>query len=251
MSILLRSFNVFRGMLGTVVVWFERRNPEALLENEKDNLHKLIQQFNAGLVSHAALSERLSAQVQRGERQIETFAYRTNALLSAGERGAAAREALSLKEAKAQLDEDRRQLEAAEETYARLISRRDEAVSESRSRIEQVRRQIGDLKVKRAIADLEGMARAMIGEVDNRGASLSRLETMVGEEREKAGARARVAQSEPGLLHPGAMEAVRSAMADTALEEFVASQATDTRTPSLMLPSPKNVSVAKSRKLQN
>ena len=74
---------------------------------------------------------------------------------------------------------------------------------------------------------------------------------MVGEEREKAGARARVAQSEPGLLHPGAMEAVRSAMADTALDEFVASQAADTRTPALMLPSPKNVSVSKSRKLQN
>jgi phage shock protein A len=252
MSILLRSFNVFRGMLGTVVLWFERRNPDALLENEKENLHKLIQQFNAGLVSHAALSERLSVQVQRGERQLETFRYRINALLSAGERDAAAREALSLKEAGAQLEEDRRQLDAAEETYARLIRRRDEAISESRSRIEQVRRQIGDLKVKRAIADLEGMARAMIGEVDSRGASLSRLEEMVGEERGKAAARARVAQAEPGLLHPGAAEAVRSAMASTALDEFLStSQGGSRPVTGLLLPAPEEMPVARPGKQQN
>jgi phage shock protein A len=244
MSTLLRSFNVVRGMLGTIVLWFERRNPDALLENEKDNLHKLIQQFNAGLVSHAALSERLSAQVLRGERQL-------NVLLSAGERDAAAREALALKEVTYQLEEDRRQFDAAEETYSRLVRRRDEAINESRSRIEQVRRQIGDLKVKRAIADLEGMARAMIGEVDSRGASLSRLEAMVGEEREKAGARARVAQSEPGVLHPGVTEAVRSAMADTALEEFVASQGARTKVSGLLLPSPVKIPAAKPRKVKN
>jgi phage shock protein A len=222
-----------------------------LLENEKDNLHRLIQQFNAGLVSHAALSERLSAQVQRGERQCETLTYRINALLSAGERDAAAREALALKEVTSQLEEDRRQFDAAEETYSRLVRRRDEAINESRSRIEQVRRQIGDLRVKRAIADLEGMARAMIGEVDSRGASLSRLEAMVGEEREKAGARARVAQSEPGGMHPAATEAVRSAMADTALEEFVASQGGRVNISGLLLPSPEKISPAKPRKVKN
>jgi hypothetical protein len=38
MSILTRSYYIVRGLIGNVVLWFERRNPDALLENEKENL---------------------------------------------------------------------------------------------------------------------------------------------------------------------------------------------------------------------
>jgi phage shock protein A len=221
MSILTRSYNVIRGLIGNVVLWFERRNPDALLENEKENLRHLMAQFNAGLVQHAAITERLGSQMARGERQIETLTYRVNALLGSGEREAAAREALALKEVKARLDEDRRQQADAEMTFKSLVNRRDTAVAESRARIERIRRQIGDLKVKRAIADLEGMAQAMVGDLDVGGASLSRLEEMVAEELDKAGARARVAQSTAAALPIANSDAVRSAMADAALAEFL------------------------------
>jgi hypothetical protein len=221
MSILTRSYNVFRGLIGNVVLWFERRNPDALLENEKENLRRLTVQFNSGLVQHAAITERLGSQITRGERQIETLTYRVNALLGSGERDAAAREAMALKDAKAQLAEDRRQQAETEVNFKSLVARRDAAVAETRGRIEQVRRQIGDLKVKRAIADLEGMAQAMVGDLDAGGASLSRLDEMVVEERDKAGARARVAQSTAATLPLATSDAVRSAMADAALAEFL------------------------------
>jgi phage shock protein A len=241
MSILTRSYNVVRGLVGNVVLWFERRNPEALLENEKENLRRLMAQFNAGLVQHAAITERLGSQIARGERQVETLTYRVNALLGSGEREAAAREALALKEAKAQLAEDRRQQAEAEANFTTLVSRRDTAVAETRARIEQVRRQIGDLKVKRAIADLEGMAQAMVGNLDAGGASLSRLEELVVEERDKAGARARVAQSTAGALPPATSDAVRGAMAEAALAEFLGTPPRalpDLRGPAATLPDP-------------
>jgi phage shock protein A len=221
MSILTRSYNVIRGLIGNVVLWFERRNPDALLENEKENLRRLMAQFNTGLVQHAALAERLTSQIARGEKQIETLTYRVNALLGSGEREAAAREALALKDVRAQLDEDRRQQSEAETTFKSLVARRDTAVAETRARIEQVRRQIGDLKVKRAIADLEGMAQAMVSDLDSGGASLNRLEEMITDERDKAGARARVAQSTAGALPQTTNDAVRQAMADAALAEFL------------------------------
>jgi phage shock protein A len=224
MSILTRSYNVVRGFLGSVVLWFERRNPEALLENEKENLRRLMAQFNAGLVQHAAITERLGSQINRGERLVETLTYRVNALLGSGEREAAGREALALKDAKAQLAEDRRQQAEAEANFSSLVARRDAAVAETRARIERVRRQIGDLKVKRAIADLEGMAQAMVSDLDAGGASLSRLEEMVVEERDKASARARVAQSAAGVLPVAASDAVRGAMAEAALAEFLDSE---------------------------
>ena len=86
MALLTRSFNVFRGFLGSVVVWFERRNPEALLENEKENLQRLLAQFNAGLVDHAAVSARLDSQIARNTKQAEVLHYRVSALLSSGDR---------------------------------------------------------------------------------------------------------------------------------------------------------------------
>lgn len=224
MSILTRSYNVMRGLIGNLVLWFERRNPEALLENEKENLRRLMTQFNAGLVQHASITERLGTQITRGERNVETLTYRVNALLGSGEREAAGREALALKEAKTQLAEDRRQQAEAEANYTSLVTRRDAAVAETRARIETVRRQIGDLKVKRAIADLEGMAQAMVGDLDAGGASLSRLEEMVAEERDKAGASARVAQSMAAAQPVASSETLRGALAEAALAEFLAAE---------------------------
>jgi phage shock protein A len=224
MSLVHRGANVLRGLLSSVVLWFERKNPEALLENERENLRRLIGQFNAGLVSHAAIAERLAGQIRSGEAKAAALARRIGALVSSGDREAAGREALEHKSVEAQLSEDRKQFAEAEESYRSLVKRRDRAVAETRSRIEGVRRQIGDLKVKRAIADLEGMAKALIGDIDGNGASLSRLEEMVGEEREKATARARVAQSEAGMLGTQMSEAAEAALAETALEEFLSGQ---------------------------
>jgi hypothetical protein len=55
MSLIIRVWNVTRGLSAKFVSYFERRNPEALLEIEKENLGALIGRFNQNLVSHAAL----------------------------------------------------------------------------------------------------------------------------------------------------------------------------------------------------
>jgi len=228
MSLIIRVWNVTRGLSTKFVSYFERRNPEALLEIEKENLRRLIGRFNQGLVSHAALSERLITQVSRGEKEAGDLTTKTTALFKAGEREAAARYALRLKEVKERLAEDRKQLETAEETYRQLVNTREAAIAEARAKIELVRRQIGDLKVKRALADLEGMASAMIGGLGSAGDSLNRLHEMVEEEREKASARVRVAsvQVEPGELR--AREAEQQALASDALADFLLSQNIDT-----------------------
>ena len=62
-----RLFNVFRGFAGLFVSGLERRNPEALLEIEKENLRKQIAQYNQGLAEHAGLCERLMSQVKKLE----------------------------------------------------------------------------------------------------------------------------------------------------------------------------------------
>ena len=221
MGLIVRTWNVFQGIATTLVSFFERRNPEALLELEKENLRKLIGRFNEGLIAHAALSERLMTQVTRGETELADLTGKVRALVKAGNDEAAARYALQRKQVAARLEEDRKELGDAENTFQKLVRTRDASVAEARSKIEQVRRQIGDLKVKRALADLENMTADMVGELGSANDSFNRLQEMVEEERDKASARARVAGATFDASDLALKEAEQEALADQALEEFL------------------------------
>ena len=226
MRLMIRAWNVIHGLASKLVSVFERKNPEALLELEKENLRKLVGRFNEGLVSHATLSERLKIQVSKGEAKIVDTTARMQALVKAGEMKPAARYALQLKEVSARLSEDRTQLTAAEGTYLQLVQTRDVAIDETRAKIEKLRWQIGDLKVNRAMADLQNMAATMVGNLGTPGDSLNRLEEMVGEEREKAMARSRVAGSNFSATDFAAREVEQEALAAQALAEFLENEAT-------------------------
>jgi phage shock protein A len=255
MNLVIRIWNLLQGLASRLLSFFERRNPEALLELEKENLRKLIGRFNEGLISHAALSERLMTQLTRSETEELQLTAKIQAHLKADNRKPAARYALQLKQVTARLAEDHKQLEAAEATYSNLVGTRDAAVAEARNKIEQVRRQIGDLKVKRAVADLESMASAMVSDLGGAGDSLNRLHEMVGEEREKAAARARVAGGRVDASDLAIKEAEQDALAEQALEEFLSDDETDDPGPPLALPDLTNerepVPVARPRKNGN
>ena len=235
MRLLIRVWNLAHGLASRLISVFERRNPEALLELEKENLRKLVGRFNEGLVSHATLSERLKLQVAKGETKAVETTGRMQALIKAGETKSAGRYALQLKEHSARLAEDRKQLASAEETYLHLVQTRDIAVAETRGKIEQLRWQIGDLKVNRAMADLENMAASMVNNLGAPGDSLNRLEEMVGEEREKVKARVRVATSSLSASDFAVREVEQAALEAQALEEFMSSEDATPKAP-LALP---------------
>lgn len=221
MSLIFRLFTLMSGHAGRLLSYFERRNPEALLETERESLRKHIAQFNSGLVAHAAVSERLTAEVKRGEAQSAEHSRRIAALVKTGQRAAAARYALELKDIETRLVEDKKQLEASETTYRQLVETRDRSIGDARRRLESVRRDIGDLKVKRAIASLEGMAQVMIDSATGPGASLERLQDIVTEEREKASARVRVMSGPADPEEQALRESERSALAEDALAEYL------------------------------
>jgi hypothetical protein len=225
MPLIIRAWNLARGLASRLVSAFERRNPEALLELEKENLRTLVGRFNEGLVSHATLSERLKMQVVRGETKAAENTGRMQALIKAGETRSAGRYALQLKETSARLAEDRTQLAAAEETFAHLVRTRDLAVAEAKAKIEQLRWQIGDLKANRALAELQTLAGAMIDGLDGPGDSLNRLQEMVSEEQEKARGRARVTAGSFSSSDLAMKEAEQSALEAQALDEFLTKEA--------------------------
>ena len=219
-----RLSNIIKGFFGLFVGGLEKKNPEALLEVEKENLRKQISEFNKGLANHAGLVERLITQAKKLSREEEEFRAKTGANLKAGNRAAAADYALKLKASEKEHDDVRQQLEAAEKRYQELLSARDVTVKEAKDKIEQLARDIDDMKLQKATAELNEMAAGMVTEIGGAGDTLNRLEGIVEEERTKAAGRARVAKDALDLGDINDKAAEQDALAEMALAEFAAAE---------------------------
>lgn len=215
-----RIGNLFRGLVGSSVSGIERRNPEMLLDVEKENLRTQIGKFNRGLAAHAGLCERLMSRVKTLESDQQELQSRTRAHLQAGNRDMAAQYALRLKDGAKDLEENRRQLSAAEETYSMLIKQRDAVVEAARQKIELLRQSIDELKVKKAMAEMTEMASGMVTGIGGSGDTLSRLREMVDSEKANAAGRIRVARDSMTLTDLDMKEREQKALADQALAEF-------------------------------
>ena len=219
-----RLFNVIRGWFGLAVSDLEKRNPEALLELEAENLRKQIGSYNQGLAAHAGLAERLMSQVRKLETEERELRARTTAHLRAGNKDAAGQHALRLQTVTRELEENRRQMAQAEETYRNLVKARDVAVSSARAKIEGLKGAINDMRMKKAMAEMNEMAAGMVGQIGGSGDTLNRLHEMVEEERTKAAGRARVARDSIDMTQIHVKEAEQQALADQALAEFAAAE---------------------------
>src|SRR5262247_1104975 len=104
-----RIANLFRGFLSLFISGLEKRNPEALLEVEKENLREQIARYNQGLASHAGLCERLMSQVRKLEADERDLKAKTTAHLKAGNQDAAGQYAVRLQTVTRELGENRAQ----------------------------------------------------------------------------------------------------------------------------------------------
>ena len=219
-----RIVNLLKGFMSLFLKGIERRNPEALLELEQENLRKQIANFNQGLAAHAGLCERLMGQVRKLETEEKEVRASTTAHLRAGNRSAAGQYALRLQTIERELAENRRQLAQAEETYQNLIKARDVAVTSARSKIQGLKGAINDMRMKQAMAEMHEMASGMVTEMGGSGETLNRLHEMVEEQRTQAAGRARIAVDSMDMGQVKLKEAELTALADQALAEFAASE---------------------------
>jgi phage shock protein A len=217
-----RVANLVRGFFSLFISGIEKRNPEALLELEQENLRKQVANFNQGLATHAGLCERIMGQVRKLEAEQKDLRARTTAHLRAGNKSAAGQYALRLQTIEQQLEENRKQLEQAEATYKNLVKARDVAVQTARSKIESLKGAINDMRMNQAMAEIHEMASGMISNIGGAGDTLNRLEGMVEEERTRAAGRARIARDSIDMNEVDIKESEMNALADQALADFAA-----------------------------
>jgi phage shock protein A len=217
-----RLKTLIRGFVGLFISGLERQNPRALIEAEKENLRVQIARFNQSLATHAGFCERLMRQVKNLEGQERDLAAKAAANLKVGNRAAAGQYALQLKTVKEQLEENRQQLEAGEDTYKKLVQARNVSVRDAQMKIDGLKRMLSETEMLEAQAELQEMAKGMISEIGGSGDTLARVEEYLTERRDKAAGRARVAASSIDASQVELAEAEQEALADQALNEFAA-----------------------------
>jgi phage shock protein A len=128
---------------------------------------------------------------------------------------------------KEQLEENRKQLESAEDTYKKLVKARDVSVREAQDKIEKLKRMMTETEMLEAQAELQEMATGMVSSIGGSGDTLNRVEEYLMERRDKAAGRARVASSTIDTGKVELLEAEQQALADAALDEFAAAYGID------------------------
>lgn len=219
-----RIGNLFKGFIGLFIGGIEKRNPEALLDVEKENLRKQISEFNKGLATHAALVEKLISQTKKLDKEETELRAKTTANLKAGNRQLAGEYAMKLQTVDKEHDEMVAQLQGAETRYKELVKARDVSVKTAKKKIQELARNIDDMKVQKAMAELNEMASGMITEIGGSGDTLNRLEEMVEDERNKAAGRARVAKDSIDMGDVDMKVAEEEALAEMALADFAAAE---------------------------
>jgi phage shock protein A len=217
-----RLQNLIRGFLSLFISGLEKANPRALIEAEKENLRQQIARFNDNLANHAAFVERLLRQVKTLEAQEREYSAKAAAHLKAGNRATAGHYALQLRTVKEQLEENRGQLQAADDTYKKLVKTRDVAVRDAQDKIEGLKRLLTETEMMEAQAELQEMAQGMIMSIGGSGDTIARVEEYLTERRDRAAGKARVAASSIDTAEVELKEAEQEALADQALTEFAA-----------------------------
>lgn len=222
-----RLSNIVRGFFGLFISGLEKRNPEALLELEKENLRTQIAKYNQGLAAHAGLCEKLIGQTRRLEKECEELRAKTTANLRANNQTLAGQLAMRYQAAKRQLEENQQQLADAEKTYNELVKAREISISQAKSKIEELSRGLKEVQITQATAELNEMAAGLVTNLGSGGETLNRLSEIVEEQRTSAAGRARVARDSMNSSSIEAMQSEQSALEEMALADFAAAEGID------------------------
>ena len=241
-----RLMNVIRGFFGLFISGLEASNPEALIESEKENLRSNIGKFNENLANHAGFVEKLNRSIKKLEQEERQLTAKIKAYINAGNQQLAGQLAVQLQQVKQNLESQREQYAAAEKQFQSLSKTRDSAVKQAQDKLRKLENMVSETRMHEAQADLQEMAKGMIGSTSSMGDGLNRIEGLLEQKRDKAAGRSRVAMTAGGLDEGTDLmmkEAEMNAMGDAALAEFMAMNGMSTSTPQISLEKDDPVSV--------
>ena len=216
-----RLWRIVKGWWLSLVGSAEEANPRALLESEIAEFHKATAAFNENLAKQAGMIERLKAQIVAEQKKLEMATARAQAAYTAKNMERAGQLALTVKETRREVEENKVQLKDSDELYENLKRQRDTYVKEARARIDKIKSKISKAEMAEAQAKLTEMASDVVFNPD--GTGLASLEGKLDERIANAQGKVRVASDQLETDEWAMTEGEQKAMESAALAEFAAS----------------------------
>jgi phage shock protein A len=205
--------------LNKIANFFYERDPIAQMQYEYDLAVEQIKEGRKGLELYRGLVERVSRQVQEGEKHLEKLRAQAKAYLKAGDRDTAAKFALELKKTESALLQNREQLAMHETAYQNNLKKIQHANKSLVDVRQKIQRYDAELKMSEAEAEVAKLAESFDMNVTT---DFGELESIIQSKIDTNRGKARVATdlSSRGIVEIEAEEKMEKALAEDALREL-------------------------------
>ncbi|TNF36481.1 MAG: hypothetical protein EP329_05195 [Deltaproteobacteria bacterium] len=214
-----KFWSAMRAQLNKLANVFWEADPIAQMRYEYDKAVEELKEGRIGLEQYRGLVEKVTRQVQAGEKHAAQLQAQAKAYLKAGDRETAAKFALELKKAQAHLAENRAQLEMHEQAYDNNLKKIKHANKQLVGLRDKIEKYDAELKMSEAEAEI-----AKLSETFNMNLTtdFGQLEQVIQGKIDRNRGTARVAAdlSAEGIASIEAEEAMEKVMAEDALSEL-------------------------------
>lgn len=209
----------FRAQLNKIANFFYHSDPIAAMQYEYDKAVQELKQGREGLEQYRGLVETVGRQQVRAQHHVTQLEAQVKAYLKAGERDTAAKFAMELQKAKAELEQTSANLKAHEEAYTNNLKKIKHANEKLLSLRERIQKYDAELKMSAAEAEIAKLTEVMD---INLTTDFGELENIIQRRIDANRGKARVAMdlSSKGMAEIEAEERVQAAMAEDALRAF-------------------------------
>jgi phage shock protein A len=217
--ILHKFWSAVVAQINKVANLFWEADPIAQMRYEYDRAVEQLKDGRGGLEQYRGLVERVSRQVAANQSHVQKLEAETKAYLKAGDRTTAAKFALELQKAKAELATNEQQLNMHETAYGNSLKKIQHANTKLIELREKITKYDAELKMSAAEAEIAKLSETFnVNLTTDFGEIESVIQQRIDQNRGKV--RVAVDLSETGIAEIKAEERMQGQLAEQALQDF-------------------------------
>jgi len=217
--ILHKFWSAFVAQINKVANLFWEADPVAQMRYEYDRAVEQLKEGRGGLEQYRGLVERVTRQVQANKAHVQKLEAETKAYLKAGDRTTAAKFALELQKAKAELATNDQQLQMHETAYGNNLKKIQHANEKLIELREKITKYDAELKMSSAEAEIAKLSETFNVNLTT---DFGQIESVIQQRIDQNRGKVRVAAdlSEQGIAEIKAEERMQGQLAEQALQDF-------------------------------
>jgi phage shock protein A len=214
-----KFWSAFVSQINKVANLFWEADPIAQMRYEYDRSVEQLKEGRLGLEQYRGLVERVSRQVAANKAHMQKLEAETKAYLKAGDRTTAAKFALELQKAKAELAANDNQLQMHETAYGNNLKKIQHANEKLIELRQKITKYDAELKMSAAEAEIAKLSESFDMNLTT---DFGEIESVIQQKIDQNRGRARVAAdlSEKGIAEINAEERMQTQLAEQALTDF-------------------------------